>query len=301
MEVMCGSVCDNIAFATRFGAITTTVGLGVTIVSAYQGIQALKLIAAQLEQINGEIKALSTLKAIKAVPQQIHDTISEGLNKKFNDHKSHWFFVYHPDTFWTPGFRKLVETNELDRRFGGYTDQLDSLILFLSAVRKEIEEKEQKAWEKGKRCRPVKFHIIIPVHQLTVITEYLQFPADLGDFVVEGKTYSNQELAWLNVPPWQEKFLDGIGNWKPPSPTLWDEVLDLFGCKYPRLGEPRLLGSLPGDGLDSDDDDQTSNVFFDIEGPPGDLDLLPSDPQFPPPLDDRREADKDNNPRSIVE
>ncbi|KAE8393529.1 hypothetical protein BDV23DRAFT_149350 [Aspergillus alliaceus] len=284
MQVMCGSVSDNVAFAARFGAIASTVGIGVCIVSAYQGIQALKLIATHLKNISDEVKVLCTLKAMEVVPVMIHNFISEGLNKDFNDNKSHWFFVYHPDTFWTPSFFELNAKHKLGSRFVGYTDQLDSLFIYLLALRKQIKKEEREALRQRKRRRPIKFHVLIPVHQLTVITEYLQFPDGLGDFVVEGKTYGNQELAWLNVPPWQEKFLDGIGNWEPPSPSAWDEVLDFVGWQeFPRLGELRVLGTLPDNEIEADEGTgyQSSS---DTESIHGDDDLLSGDP--PPRVND---------------
>jgi hypothetical protein len=84
MHVMCGSVSDNVAFAARFGAIASTVGIGVCIVSAYQGVQALNLIATHLKNISDEVKVLCTLKAMEVVPVMIHNFISEGLTKDFN-------------------------------------------------------------------------------------------------------------------------------------------------------------------------------------------------------------------------
>ncbi|KAL4747562.1 hypothetical protein BDW72DRAFT_196638 [Aspergillus terricola var. indicus] len=255
-EIMCASVCDNVTFSARFGAMTSTVGLGVSIIAAYHGVQALKLIAAHLENIGQEIKVLTTLAAMEVVPRHKHDVISKGLNKRYNANKSHWLFAYHPDAFWTPAFCRIVAKHRLGPRFVGYTNQLDSLFLFLLATRKQIEKEERQARRQGKRLRLVKFHVLIPVHQLTVITEYLEFPEGLGDFVVEGRTYGNQKRAWLNVPHRQEQFLDGIGNWKPPLPSAWDEVLDWVGWEdYPRLGEPRILGSVPDDELEIDEDE----------------------------------------------
>ncbi|KAJ5414518.1 hypothetical protein N7509_001145 [Penicillium cosmopolitanum] len=254
MEIMGNSVCDNIVFATKFSMIASTAGIGIAIVAVYQGIEAMNLIGDRIKGISEELRVLTTLNAMEVVPKYIYDFIREGLDKQFDDGKSHWFFVYHPDTFWTPRFCKSIRERPLDPRFVGYTNQLDALFIFLLATRAELTREEREARRNGEKLRSVKFHVIIPVHQPTVLPEFLKFPEKVGDFIVEGKTYGNKELVWLNLPPEQERFLDGIGNWEPPTPSSIDIFMSWAGLReMPRQEEPRVLGCLPQHISESDE------------------------------------------------
>jgi hypothetical protein len=58
------------------------------------------------------------------------------------------------------------------------------------------------------------------VYQPVVITEFLSFPEEVGDFVIEGKLHKSHGLVWLNVPFDQERALHDIGNWEPPSDSF---------------------------------------------------------------------------------
>jgi hypothetical protein len=202
MQVMAGSACDNFAIMTRFATIAGTIGLGASLLTAYQGIAAMQLIAARLKDIGDTLEAQTALMAQNLFPQYVYDLIQEGLITTSSDRNcSHWFFVYHPDNVWSPTFIKIMRNNKrLSRRFCGYTTQLDTLFVYMLAARREIVKIERRARRRGEFVRPVKFHVLIPAYQPVVITEFVSFPKEVGDFVIEGKIHKSKALVWLNVP-----------------------------------------------------------------------------------------------------
>ncbi|KAK2740560.1 hypothetical protein FQN57_006064 [Myotisia sp. PD_48] len=230
MLVMCRSFCDMAPLLAQFACGVTTVGLAANLTLAYQGQAALKLIAEKLGDIRTALEGQLILTVTRQFPSYVYDMVGEGLARTSNDiNVSHWFFVYHPDTCWYPGFNRMIRECPFDPRFCGYTNQLDSLFYFMRLARRRITKKKMRP--------PVKFHILIPAYQEILLTEYISFPSKLGDFVVEGKTYQAKPLVWLNVRDDQEHYLRDIGNWKPSSGFL-EQVCINFGWKTPQ--KPRL-------------------------------------------------------------
>ncbi|KAI1078790.1 hypothetical protein F5B20DRAFT_571342 [Whalleya microplaca] len=254
LQVVTESACDKVALLTNFAMVGSAVGFGVHILQQYQGTQALKLIAARLEQIGDTLEAQTTLMAQQLFPQYVYDMVQERLGATSGKCESHWFFIYHPDTDWYPGFCKLVAEKRLGRRFCGWTNQLDTLFLFMMAVRKEIGATGERYKEKGHR--PIKFHILVPAYQPVIVTDYLSFPSSdsIGDFVIEGKIHNGHPLVWMNVPGDQERFLHDIGNWKPPPPGLVDWLLQSMGARRKPTEDRRELGTIPVPLLDKNHD-----------------------------------------------
>lgn len=245
VNVPVGSLCDSVKTLASFSNIATVAGIGANIVLAYQGVQALELIAARLQDISGALDAQTALRAQQKFPSYAYRMIQAGLGQTMDDPVcEHWFFLYHPDTDWHPEFYHLLERGPLGPRFCGYTHQIDTIFLFMLAARKRREAREKKASEKGRAIRPVKFHLLIPAYQPIVIVEQLKIPEEIGDFVMEGRIHNNKNLVWFNLPPEQRHYVSDIGDWTPPPQRWWDWAKEGIGMgeKKPWEGERRLLG-----------------------------------------------------------
>ncbi|KAH9988833.1 hypothetical protein F4779DRAFT_632233 [Xylariaceae sp. FL0662B] len=255
LQIVTESACDKIALLTNFAAVGSAVGFGVHVLQQYQGTQALRLIAARLEDIGDTLEAQTTLMAQQVFPQYVYDMVQERLGATSGKRESHWFFIYHPDTDWYPGFCKLVAEKRLGRRFCGWTNQLDALFLFMMAVRKELGAPGGDQ-VRDRRRRPIKFHILVPAYQPVIVTDYLSFPSSdsIGDFVIEGKIHNGHPLVWVNIPEDQERFLYDVGNWKPPSPGWVGWLLQSMGMRRKPIEERRELGTVPVPLLDKNHD-----------------------------------------------
>ncbi|KAL6410082.1 hypothetical protein AUP68_06492 [Ilyonectria robusta] len=159
--------------------------------------------------------------------------------------RDHWFFVYHPDNDWYPKFYHLVSDTPLGDRFCGYTNQIDTVFLSMLEARQRIKEEEDRARIRQQPIRPVKLHLLIPAYQPILIAEAPKIPENIGDFVIEGRINSGVEFVWLNLPREQRHYVEGIGEWIPPTPGWWDWCMSKLGLadEMPMLGEARVLGT----------------------------------------------------------
>jgi hypothetical protein len=246
MQVMGQSACDSARIFAYFSMIATTVRIGVNIVQTYQGIQALQLIAARLQDISANLAAQTALLAQKEFPEYVHSMIRERLTQTSDDaSRDHWFFLWHPDDDWYPKFFHLLEEKPLGTRFCGYTNQIDSVFVFMIAARRRINEMEYKARRRGHSIRPTRLHLLVPAYQPVLIAEALRIPEEIGDFVMEGRINSNREFVWLNLPDDQRHYVLNIGQWIPPNQgwLTWAASKIGLGEKPPKLRTPRALGS----------------------------------------------------------
>lgn len=246
MQVMAQSFCDNVKIIGYFSSTATAIGIGVNMVQTYQGIQALQLIAAKLDGISNQLAAQTALTAQKEFPQYVYDMIGERLNQTLDDPVcDHWFFLYHPDNDWYPKFYHLLEKKPFGQRFCGYTNQIDTIFIFMLAARRQIEKRNLRAREKGRPFRHVKLHLLMPAYQPVLIAEALKVPDEIGDFIMEGRINSNKAFVWLNLPEDQRSYVMDIGHWAPPSPGWLGWAMSKVGMaeKPLALGEPRVLGT----------------------------------------------------------
>ncbi|KAI5461814.1 hypothetical protein BGZ63DRAFT_386696 [Mariannaea sp. PMI_226] len=246
IQVMVHSLCDNAKTLGYFSTTATTVGIGINLVQTYQGIQALQLIAAKLEGISTQLAAQTALIAQKEFPQYVYDMIGERLNQTLDDPIcDHWFFLYHPDNDWYPKFYHLLEKKPLGQRFCGYTNQIDTIFIFMQAARRQVERKNLRAQEKGRQFRNVKIHLLMPAYQPVLVAEALKIPEEIGDFVIEGRINSNKPFVWLNLPEEQRRYVMDIGHWVPPSLGWLDWAMSKVGMANGALvlREPRVLGT----------------------------------------------------------
>ncbi|KAK0721683.1 hypothetical protein B0T26DRAFT_700041 [Lasiosphaeria miniovina] len=281
MQIMAHSACDSIKITTSFTNVATSVGIGANLVLTYQGVKALHLIAAKLEDVAAALAAQTALTAQRDFPQYVYDMIRERLGQTSDDPAGdHWFFLLHPDDDWYPKFYHLLETQPVGPRFCGYTNHIDTIFVFMLAARRFIEERERRAREAGRQFRPVRLHLLIPAYQPILIAEALRIPPEIGDFVMEARVNSGKEFVWLNLPHGQRHHTSGIGHWEPPGTGWWEGVLSKIGlAQRPlTLGSPRVLGSRQ---RSSEDDDVLAMVGDGefrarpvADGEPGNEDLL---------------------------
>ncbi|KAK7419593.1 hypothetical protein QQX98_003184 [Neonectria punicea] len=261
MQVMGRSICDSAKIFTYFNVAAISVGIGANLVPTYQGVQVLQLIAARLKDISTSLAAQTALIAQKEFPQYVYEMIRERLGQTSDDPTcDHLFFVYHPDDDWYPKFYHLLEKNPVNPRFCGYTNQIDTIFVFMLAARRRIQEKEQRAKEKGRQKRKVKLHLIIPAYQPILILEALKIPEEIGDFVIEGRINSNTEFVWMNLPEEQRHYVVGVGQWVPPTQGWWDWSMSKVGMTEapPVLRAPRVLGTSQQQLEDDDERDVNS-------------------------------------------
>lgn len=248
MHIMGRSLVDSARLFSQFSMLSTTLGIGANIIQTYQGIQALNLIAAKLGDISHSLEAQAALTAQRDFPQYVHDMIRERLIQTSVDpDRDHWFFLYHPDTDWYPKFFHLVEEKPLDGRFCGYTNQLDTVFMFMVAARQRITERELRYGRKREHCRPVQLHLVVPAYQSVLIIEPMQIPEEIGDFVIEGRINSNRPFVWFNLPESQKCYTSDVGIWVPPPRAWWNKALTWCGLteKPHDTGKPRILGLGP--------------------------------------------------------
>lgn len=237
-QVMAHSICDRAKVVTSFSNIAATLGTVGNLVVTYQGVRALQLIASHLKDINDTLQAQTALMSIEKFPQAVYDLIEEALhNHQDTDEISHWFFVYHPDTIWTPGFHRLVMARGLHRRFCGHSSQLDAAVVFMLAARDYSERSARHAGKHGKQNRGIRLHLLIPAYQPVLIKDPVKFPDALGDFVVHGKIHNSTPLVWINIDADQENCLSGVGRWQPPSPKWFEAMFN-----QPEMPKTRELG-----------------------------------------------------------
>jgi hypothetical protein len=246
IQVMGRSFCDSVKIISYFNVSATSVGIAANVVLTYQGVQALELIAAKLQDISVSLAAQTALRAQQVFPEYVYEMVRERLDQTSDDRaRDHWFFVYHPDNDWYPKFYHCLEKKPLGPSFCGYTNQIDTAFVFMLAARQRIQEKAEKARKQGRTARPVKLHLLIPAYQPILIAEALRIPEEIGDFVMEGRINSNKEFVWLNLPQEQRHYVVDIGHWVPPEQGFWDWAMTTIGLAdaLPALGEPRVLGT----------------------------------------------------------
>ncbi|KAI0439236.1 hypothetical protein F4803DRAFT_54559 [Xylaria telfairii] len=249
MQVMGQSFADSAKIFTCFSSIATTAGIGANIVLAYQGLKVLQLIDAHLKSMATSLAAQTALIAQKDFPQYVYDMIWERITQTSLDGVyDHWFFVYHPDNDWYPGFFHILKSKPIGPEFCGYTNQIDTAFAFMLAARARIGKKERKARREGRTVRPTKLHLLIPAYQPLLILEALKIPDEIGDFVMEGRIHSNREFVWLNLPKDQRHYVQDIGQFDPPVQGWFGWAMSGIGLADmpPKLGQPRILGTMQG-------------------------------------------------------
>ncbi|RWA05403.1 hypothetical protein EKO27_g9705 [Xylaria grammica] len=262
MQVMGKSAADSAAIFVQFNSIATAAGIGANIVLAYQGVKVLQLIEAHLKDMASSLAAQTALMAQENFPRYVYDMISERIAQTSQDTLcDHWFFVYHPDNDWYPGFFRLIQKEPMGPEFCGYTNQIDTAFAFMLASRKRIERRELRAKEKGRMVRPTKLHLLIPAYQPLLIFEALKIPEQIGDFVMEGRIHNNRAFVWLHLPIDQRHYVQDIGHFEPPDQGWFGWAMSEIGLadKPPKLGEFRVLGTRQGSIASQEEDPDLPN------------------------------------------
>lgn len=224
---------------------------GANTVLIYEGAQALDLIAGRLQDISTTLKAQTILQSYQDFPQYIYSVVQQALRATENDWTcQHWYFLYYPGTTWYAGFYNLLEQYPFGHRFCGYTNQIDTVFLFMLAARRRQIERERRRQINLRRngegqdgqAVPVRIHLLIPAHQLIVIDEPLAIPEEIGDFLIEGQVHDSKELVWLNLPETQRQYVVGVGHWVPPQ-GWWNLALSKVRRGRTPAKTRRVLGT----------------------------------------------------------
>ncbi|EUC42996.1 hypothetical protein COCMIDRAFT_102023 [Bipolaris oryzae ATCC 44560] len=132
--------------------------------------------------------------------QPVYDFIKEEIdNIDEAEADKHRFFVYHPDTNWYGGFRRLIREDPLPPTFCAKSDDLDALCQYMQCVRAQC----------GK---DVIFHLLIPAWGRISIKEPLHFPDCLQPFQVKGRKHKGKPYVEFNLPAAPTGLLHGVAN-----------------------------------------------------------------------------------------
>ncbi|KAI9043608.1 uncharacterized protein KD926_003378 [Aspergillus affinis] len=195
-----------------------------------QGVGQLRQIAGHLDGINNTLARDHALNAPPAFADFVYNMVKNMIGSSSS---SAWYFVYHPDTYWTHHFSNQIRSDgPLGKRFIGIFQDLDMVVIFMRAMRQALAS-DPKMQED-----PPHFKLLIPAYYPIVITSPLQFPKDLEPFSLYCDTHDGQPLVWMNLPGVEKGIHDNIGLYKPPQSLL----SKLFGSKQ-NTG-PRTLGTL---------------------------------------------------------
>lgn len=97
-------------------------------------------------------------------PKYVYQTIKRRLDETDSDKTHHhWFFVYHPLTRWHSEFGDLAKAEPLDERFCGFTDEIDTTVLFMKEVRQGIKLKKKEV--EAARLQSAGYRFIKPLLQ----------------------------------------------------------------------------------------------------------------------------------------
>jgi hypothetical protein len=254
MQVMVGSMCDKMVIMGAFAGAAAAVGIAANMIQTYQGVQALQRIEQRLGAIENTLEAQTALLAHKEFAEYVWLELNDRLLATADDPTAkHLFFVYHPDTMWYASFNHRLRSHPLSTRFCGYTECLDTAVLFMQAARDAFDKHEVKATRKRGSSsssshppRPVVLHLMIPAYRPLLLDEFVIFPETLGRFVVEGAIHNSKKLVWMQIPKEQSHHLSRIENWAPPTPSLLQKMGGMVGLVTLPPGTPRVLGTMEG-------------------------------------------------------
>ncbi|KAK1143714.1 hypothetical protein N8T08_006114 [Aspergillus melleus] len=211
------------------GAIHATAA-GAIAYQVVQGVGQLRQIAGHLDGINNTLARDHALNAPPAFADFVYNMVKNMIGSSSS---SAWYFVYHPDTYWTHHFSNQIRSEgPLGKRFIGIFQDLDMVVIFMRAMRTALAS-DPKMQED-----PPHFKLLIPAYYPIVITSPLQFPKDLEPFNLYCDTHDGQPLVWMNLPGVEKGIHDNVGLYKPPQSLL----SKLFGSKQ-NTG-PRTLGTI---------------------------------------------------------
>jgi hypothetical protein len=103
--------------------------------------------SARIRQNKVRLEFPSDPKDAKPIDQVVYEAVKESLERtiatgdKSVDKVDHWFFVYHPENTWHDDFAARIMNSSLDRRFCGFSDQIDTVVLFMKQWRDRYSRK----------------------------------------------------------------------------------------------------------------------------------------------------------------
>lgn len=263
MQVMSESVCNSKTILQYFHDMATSADIRNNHVTDKHGQEAVELIREQVQDDMGASKKQTASEAQEKTALYANGMIRERLEQTERGNREHWFFLYHPDNAWFPNFYELLKEKPPSSRFCGYTNHLDTAIVFMLAARHCLNESYGQACDIGGELRLVQFHLLVPTHIPILIQDALAIPEGIGDFIIECRCQGGQPLVWLDLPECQKHYAPDVGLWYPPAPGLWDPLrvgLGLVKKPSPR----RVLGEKQEKIEDRDDQSNCSLVSIDL-------------------------------------
>ncbi|KAL8399415.1 hypothetical protein RB596_008012 [Gaeumannomyces avenae] len=262
MNFLTNSGADSAVLFSSFGSIAAAGGIAFVAVKVLQGEAALERIAQSLDGIHAAQQAQVALTAQRDFPAHVHEMVHERVMQTSADpDMDHWFFVWHPDNDWHPGFFRKLEERPIGPAFCGYTHQLDTAFAFMRAARRRIAAKEAQARSRGKGRKPVRLHLLIPAYRHILILDPVRVPDDIGDFVMEGRIHDNRYLVVFNLPAdHASRYTRDVGTYRTPprEQNIIERVVEVvMGADAPPPPDYRTLGGgdLPPDGDNNHHDD----------------------------------------------
>lgn len=257
MNFLTHSGVDSAMLFSSFGSIAAAGGIAFVAVKVLQGEAALERIAQSLDGIHAAQQAQVALTAQRDFPAHVHEMVHERVSQTSADpDMDHWFFVWHPDNDWHPGFFRKLEERPIGPAFCGYTHQLDTAFAFMRAARRRIAAKEAQARARGRGAarKPVRLHLLVPAYRHILILDPVRVPDDIGDFVMEGRIHDNRYLVVFNLPTDQvSRYTRDVGTYRPPprEQNIIEKVVEVvLGADAPPPPDYRTLGGgdLPQEG-----------------------------------------------------
>lgn len=193
------------------GAIHATAA-GAIAYQVVQGVGQLRQIAGHLDGINNTLSRDHALNAPPAFADFVYNMVKNMIGSSSS---SAWYFVYHPDTYWTHHFSNQIRSEgPLGKRFIGIFQDLDMVVIFMRAMRQALASDPQMQED------PPHFKLLIPAYYPIVITSPLQFPKELEPFSLYCDTHDGQPLVWMNLPGVEKGIHDNIGLYKPSQSII---------------------------------------------------------------------------------
>jgi len=158
---------------------------------------AIKRVGSRLEAIQGELA-----KGIVAKVQgwerdgfgsHVYRFVRNEMAAHRQSHRTHFFYVWNPDTDWYQTFEERQREEPLGSNFGGYHTDLGTICLWMSRNRHVLRETTSYGTE-------AVFHLLIPAYCPIVTDQPIIFHQSLFPLVITGQRHQGSDFVWFNLP-----------------------------------------------------------------------------------------------------
>lgn len=166
-------------------------GAAVHFLEVWQGASAHTALEDIGARLANEAEAHTGLIAPKKFVEQVHDFIIEKTSREWPSRsRNHVFFLYHPDTDWSPSFFRRIQNHPLSQRFLGMSENLDALVLWMRFIKEKMAKEGKK----------IHIHLLIPAYRPMLIGASLAVPDQLLPMSIHGHIHNSKPYVWLNIP-----------------------------------------------------------------------------------------------------